>query len=109
MERNQIKVAIVEDDENLRFLVANRLQRQGYIVLSADNGNDAAELTLTQQPHLALLPCTLPRQQGSEVCQALRAQRFHNTLIMLNAKSQDVKHIHPHNVGLYVTLPKHIQ
>ena len=37
----EIKIALVEDDENLRFLVSERLQSEGYKVLEADNGDDA--------------------------------------------------------------------
>src|SRR3546814_482375 len=107
MERNQIKVAIVEDDENLRFLVANRLQREGYIVLEADNGNDAEELILKEQPHLVLLDWMLPGKQGSEVCKSVRDQGFDNLIIMMTAKAQDVDKIDAYNFGVsdYVTKP----
>lgn len=107
MERNQIKVAIVEDDENLRFLVANRLQREGYTVLEADNGDDAESLILEEQPHLVLLDWMLPGKQGSEVCKTVREKGFDNLIIMMTAKAQDVDKIDAYNFGVsdYVTKP----
>lgn len=107
MERNQIKVAIVEDDENLRFLVANRLQREGYKVLEAENGDDAESLILEEQPHLVLLDWMLPGKQGSEVCKTVREKGFDNLIIMMTAKAQDVDKIDAYNFGVsdYVTKP----
>lgn len=107
MERNQIKVAIVEDDENLRFLVANRLQREGYTVLEADNGDDAESLILDEQPHLVLLDWMLPGKQGSEVCKTVREKGYDNLIIMMTAKAQDVDKIDAYNFGVsdYVTKP----
>ena len=40
----EIKIALVEDDENLRFLVAERLQSEGYKVLESGNGEEADKL-----------------------------------------------------------------
>src|SRR5690606_26400802 len=110
MERNQIKVAIVEDDENLRFLVANRLQREGYTVLEADNGDDAESLILDEQPHLVLLDWMLPGKQGSEVCKTVREKGFDNLIIMMTAKAQDVDKNDAYNFGVseYVTKPFNI-
>ena len=42
----EIKIALVEDDENLRFLVAERLESEGYKVLEASNGDDAEKIIL---------------------------------------------------------------
>lgn len=50
----EIKIALVEDDENLRFLVAERLQSEGYKVLEAGNGNDAEAMILADQPDIVL-------------------------------------------------------
>ncbi|RYY35889.1 MAG: response regulator, partial [Sphingobacteriaceae bacterium] len=51
----EIKIALVEDDENLRFLVAERLQGEGYKVLEANNGDDAEKIILEEQPDIVLL------------------------------------------------------
>ena len=69
----EIKIALVEDDENLRFLVAERLQSEGYKVLEADNGEDAEKMILAEQPHIVLLDWMLPGKQGAEVCSGHKA------------------------------------
>lgn len=107
MERSQIKIAVVEDDENLRFLVANRLEKEGYQVLEAENGDDAETLILEEQPQIVLLDWMLPGKQGSEVCKSVRDKKFGNLIIMMTAKAQDVDKIDAYNFGVsdYVTKP----
>ncbi len=89
----EIKIALVEDDENLRFLVAERLQSEGYKVLEAANGDDAEEIILKEQPQIVLLDWMLPGKQGSEVCTNIRAKGFENLVIMMTAKGQDIDKI----------------
>jgi len=43
---NNIKIAIVEDDENLRFLVSHRLESEGYSILQTGNGDEAEAMIL---------------------------------------------------------------
>ena len=103
----EIKIALVEDDENLRFLVAERLQSEGYKVLEAANGDDAEKLILAEQPDIVLLDWMLPGKQGAEVCANVRAQGFDKLIIMTTAKQQDVDKIDAYKFGVsdYVTKP----
>ena len=103
----EIKVAIVEDDENLRFLVSHRLQAEGYITLEASNGNDAEELIMNQKPAIVLLDWMLPSKEGSDVCRDVRAKGYEGVVIMMTAKAQDVDKIDAYNFGVsdYVTKP----
>ncbi|HEX8018910.1 response regulator, partial [Mucilaginibacter sp.] len=79
----EIKIALVEDDENLRFLVAERLQSEGYKVLEAGNGNDAEAMILAEQPDIVLLDWMLPGKPGSEVCGKIREKGFDKLIIMM--------------------------
>jgi two-component system alkaline phosphatase synthesis response regulator PhoP len=103
----EIKIALVEDDENLRFLVAERLQSEGYKVLEAGNGDDAETMILAEQPDIVLLDWMLPGKQGSEVCNNIRAKGFDKVIIMTTAKEQDIDKISAYNFGVsdYVTKP----
>jgi two-component system response regulator MtrA len=105
--QKEIKIAVVEDDENLRFLVAHRLQAEGYKVLEAADGQAAEELILNEKPDIVLLDWMLPGKQGSEVCQAVREKGFENLIIMTTAKSQDIDKIDAYSFGVsdYVTKP----
>lgn len=103
----EIKIALVEDDENLRFLVAERLESEGYKVLEAGNGIDAERIILENLPDIVLLDWMLPGQQGSEVCANIREKGFDKLVIMMTAKAQDVDKIEAYNFGVsdYITKP----
>ncbi|MES2874482.1 MAG: response regulator transcription factor [Bacteroidota bacterium] len=103
----EIKVAVIEDDENLRFLVVHRLKTEGYKVVEASDGETAEELILNEQPDIVLLDWMLPNKQGSEVCQNVRKLGFNNIIVMMTAKAQDVDKIDAYSFGVsdYVTKP----
>ena len=103
----EIKIALVEDDENLRFLVAERLQSEGYKVLEADNGDDAENIILGEQPDIVLLDWMLPGKPGSQVCANIREKGYDKLIIMMTAKAQDVDKIEAYNFGVsdYITKP----
>jgi two-component system alkaline phosphatase synthesis response regulator PhoP len=103
----EIKIVLAEDDENLRFLVAERLQSEGYKVLEASNGDDAETIILDEQPDIVLLDWMMPGKPGSEVCDNVRAKGFDKLVIMMTAKAQDVDKIEAYNFGVsdYITKP----
>lgn len=103
----EIKVAVIEDDENLRFLVVHRLKTEGYKVVESSDGETAEELILNEQPDIVLLDWMLPNKQGSEVCQNVRKLGFNNIIVMMTAKAQDVDKIDAYSFGVsdYVTKP----
>lgn len=105
--QKEIKVAVIEDDENLRFLVVHRLETEGYKMIEASDGETAEALIMAEQPDIVLLDWMLPGKQGSEVCQNVRKLGFNNIIIMMTAKAQDVDKIDAYNFGIsdYVTKP----
>lgn len=102
-----IKILIVEDDENLRFLVVHRLQAEGYEVLEVGDGEAAERTILTEKPDIVLLDWMLPIKQGSEICENVRRLGYEGLIIMMTAKAQDVDKIDAYNFGVsdYVTKP----
>lgn len=102
-----IKILIVEDDENLRFLVVHRLKSEGYEVLETGDGELAVKTIMDEKPDIVLLDWMLPGKQGSDVCQEVRKQGFENLIIMMTAKAQDVDKIDAYTFGVsdYVTKP----
>ena len=105
--QKKIKIALVEDDENLRFLVSHRLTEEGYHIFEAADGNDAEELILAEQPDIVLLDWMLPGKQGIDVCASLREKGFDQLIIMMTAKAQEVDKIDAYSDGVsdYVTKP----
>lgn len=102
-----ITIAVIEDDENLRFLISHRLQTEHYKVVQAGNGLEAEKLILSAQPDIVLLDWMLPGKEGIDVCEAVRKDGFENIIIMMTAKSQDVDKIdaYSHGVTDYITKP----
>lgn len=102
-----IKILIVEDDENLRFLVVHRLKNEGYQVLEEGDGLAAVQIISTEKPDIVLLDWMLPGKEGSEVCEEVRKQGFEGLIIMMTAKAQDVDKIDAYQFGAsdYVTKP----
>ena len=107
MEINQVKIAVIEDDENMRLLIAQRLIQEGFQVIEAAEGNAAQALILEEQPHIVLLDWMLPGKSGMEICIALRQHDYAGIVIMVTAKAQDVDKIDAYHFGVsdYITKP----
>lgn len=107
MDINQVKIAVIEDDENMRLLIAQRLIAEGFQVIEAADGNTAESLILTEQPHIVLLDWMLPGKSGMDVCTSIRQQDFTGIVIMVTAKAQDIDKIDAYHFGVsdYITKP----
>jgi len=107
MNKKDITIAVIEDDENLRFLITHRLKTEEYDVIQSGNGLEGEKLILKKKPHIVLLDWMLPGKDGIEVCQSLRDAEFDNVIIMITAKSQDVDKIDAYSLGVtdYITKP----
>ncbi|MFT6815963.1 MAG: two-component system alkaline phosphatase synthesis response regulator PhoP [Sphingobacteriales bacterium] len=100
MDKNNTKIAIIEDDENLRFLIKHRLEAEGYKIIETANGAEAEELIKKENPDVVLLDWMLPGKMGDEICQGLRDSGFNNIIIMTTAKGQDVDKINAYKFGV---------
>ena len=102
-----IKILIVEDDENLRFLVSHRLSTEGYQVIEESSGEKASATMLAEKPDIVLLDWMLPVKEGPEVCEEARKAGFEGLIITMTAKAQDVDKIEAYHFGVsdYVTKP----
>ncbi len=65
-------VLVVDDDPNARELLGRHLQRSGYAVRMATNGEDAMQLTRTLQPDVVMLDVLMPRMDGWAVLSAMK-------------------------------------
>jgi DNA-binding response OmpR family regulator len=70
---NGAVILVAEDDEDILALVEFRLQQEGYDVLTARDGKEALRLCVERQPALALLDVQMPKLNGYELTQRLRA------------------------------------
>jgi DNA-binding response OmpR family regulator len=84
METATKKILIVEDDEFLRSLTAKRLEKEGYQVAVAVDGESAVGIAATEKPNLILLDLLLPGINGFDVLGKLRAtEEFKTTPIVV--------------------------
>lgn len=85
------KILIVDDEEDLVKLVKYHLERDGYKVLSAGNGEDALFLARRERPELIVLDIMLPKIDGLEVCKKIKAdQSLENTaIVMVTARGEE--------------------
>lgn len=73
MEPNKKKILIVEDDEFLRSLAAKRLEKDGFEVAVAVDGETAVGAAKETRPDLVVLDLLLPGMDGFEVLEKLKA------------------------------------
>lgn len=67
------RLLIVEDNEMSRDMLARRLMRRGYVVLTAMNGQEGLDLARSQRPDLILMDLSLPVMDGWEATRRIRA------------------------------------
>jgi len=105
------KILIIDDDLDTLRLVGLMLQRQGYQITAATNGQQGLERALTDTPHLILLDIMMPEMDGYEVARRLRAnpQTVNIPIMMFTAKTQLDDKVAGFEVGAddYLTKPTH--
>jgi len=100
------KILIVDDEPSITKTVQYNLEKDGYQVVTADNGIDAIELARKEKPNLAILDVMLPQLDGYEVCRTLRAE-MPIPIIMLTAKGEEIDKVVGLEIGAdeYLTKP----
>ena len=100
------RVLVVEDEKNLREPLVFLLQREGYDVIEAEDGNKALEVFRSHGADLVLLDLMLPGLSGNEVCRAIRAESS-VPVIMVTAKDTEIDKVVGLEIGAddYVTKP----
>ena len=81
------KILLVEDNEMNRDMLSRRLQRKGYIVVTAHDGEQGHSLAHSERPDIILMDISLPVMDGWEVTRLLKANEAtrHIPIIALTA------------------------
>ncbi len=95
------KILLIDDEEDIRELLTYNLEKEGYSVTTADNGNQGIELARKMIPDLILLDVMMPEKDGIETCTELRAIReLEKTLIVfLSARSEEFSQLAGYQAG----------
>ena len=88
--KQDYKILVVDDEDHIRRILKFQLEKHGYRVVVAENGEIALELMRREAPDLVLLDLMMPKIDGFETCRRIR-QNFQTSqipIIMLTAKSE---------------------
>jgi two-component system alkaline phosphatase synthesis response regulator PhoP len=101
------RILIVEDDRTLRQALTFNLEREGYLVRMAVDGQQALDRARNEPFDLMLLDVMLPGMSGIEVLRVLRAERVSMPVIILSAKGDEIDRVVGLKVGAddYVAKP----
>ena len=101
------RILLVDDDPGLRRTLTHRLDREGYRVESASNGEQGLSRCASERFDLVILDVMLPGMSGLEVCRALRQRRDPASVLILTARGQVEDRVAGLRLGAddYVTKP----
>lgn len=109
MEANAKRILIADDEPDILEILSYNLMREGYIVSTAKDGDDALTKAKAIKPELIILDIMMPKKNGVEVCDILRSQAgFQDTLIIfLTALSDESSQVKGFETGAddYISKP----
>ncbi len=102
-------ILIIEDERDLSDLLVYNLEREGYRIITADDGTSGLETARSTLPDLVILDLMLPGIMGIEVCKTLKKSEktAQIPIIMLTAKGEEIDRVVGFEVGAddYVVKP----
>jgi two-component system alkaline phosphatase synthesis response regulator PhoP len=103
------KILIVDDEDDIRTLLQYNLEKEGYSVETAENGETALKMVSSFKPDLVLLDVMMPGMDGIEVCETIRSNESYKNILIcfLTARSEDYSQIAGLEAGAddYVSKP----
>jgi DNA-binding response OmpR family regulator len=103
---DQERILLVDDEPDLRRMVRQYLEAEGFAVAEAANGTEALDQVRSSSPDLILLDVSMPAPDGFEVLQTVR-RTSDVPVIMLTARSEEIDRVVGLTIGAddYVTKP----
>ncbi|WP_276351496.1 response regulator transcription factor [Cohnella caldifontis] len=90
MKGTTAEILVVDDEREITDLITLYLEREGFAVYAADNGEDAVRMARSLQPDLVILDVLLGKPDGIEVCRMLRSGACPDVpILFLSAKGDD--------------------
>ena len=106
---DNIKILVVDDEEDILEFLSYNLRAEGYDVIVADNGILAIELAKQEQPSLIILDVQMPDMDGITTCEKIReiTSLKETVVTFLTARSEDYSQIAGFEAGAddYITKP----
>jgi two-component system, OmpR family, response regulator len=105
------KILLVEDDENMRFMLQDNLEIAGYNICALGDGQTALSAFVKEEFHLCVLDVMLPKKDGFTLAGDIRKLNVNVPIIFLTAKNLKEDRIHGFRIGAddYITKPFSIE
>ncbi len=100
------KILVVDDERPIADILQFNLEKEGFTVQCAYDGDEALKLVEEMQPDMILLDIMLPNRDGMEICREVR-KKYEMPIIMLTAKDSEIDKVLGLELGAddYVTKP----
>jgi CheY-like chemotaxis protein len=87
-----LKVVVADDEPHIRHVIALKMQKHGFEVFTAADGEEALDLVLQEKPDLLITDYQMPVMSGLELCRELRqrGETAHIPILMLTARGFDL-------------------
>ena len=110
-DNNKYKILLVDDEQDIIDVVRYNLEKENYIIETANNGREAVAVAKQFKPQLILLDVMMPEMDGIEACTELRGIKdLSETIIaFLTARSEDYSQIAGFEAGADDYIPKPIK
>ncbi|KAB1156822.1 response regulator transcription factor [Flavobacterium luteum] len=109
MKKKDIKILLVDDEQDILEIVGYNLVQEGYQIVTAINGKDAIAKAKKELPHLIIMDVMMPEMDGMEACEAIRKipELNHVIITFLTARSEDYSQVAGFDAGAddYITKP----
>ena len=104
---NKAHILLVEDDESLAFVIKDNLEKEGFLVTLATNGQDGVLAFSANKPNLCILDVMLPKMDGFKCAEQIRINDSNTPILFLTAKSLEADKLDgfKHGGDDYITKP----
>lgn len=101
------KILLIEDEENIRKIIAYDLKKANYDIVECGDGKEAIELALNEHFDVLIIDWMLPHVSGIEIVEKLRDKKIDSILIMLTARDDETDVLYAFEKGVddYITKP----
>ena len=109
IEADNFKILLVDDEPDILEFVSYNLKKEGFQVITSQNGSEAIDIAKKELPHLIILDVMMPEMDGIETCEEIkRILELENTIVaFLTARGEDYSQIAGFDAGAddYISKP----
>jgi two-component system alkaline phosphatase synthesis response regulator PhoP len=101
MKKKDIKILLVDDEQDILEIVGYNLAQEGYQIVTASNGKEAIVKAKKELPHLIIMDVMMPEMDGMEACENIRKipELSHVIITFLTARSEDYSQVAGFDAG----------